>query len=266
MKEEESVGSEQSFQGRVALVTGGTSGIGRATALALAARGADVAVNYARDDASARAVTAEIERLGHRCLAVKADATSAVAVADAVATTEEGLGSIDILVNNVGGVIRRTPFAECDELLWDQVQALNLKSAFLFTRTVLPGLLARGFGAVVNVSAFAARNGGAGNGSIHYGVAKAGLEALTVGLARDYADSGVRFNAVQVGLVDTPLHAHTTLHPKYGSPETFMARVSAATPMHRPARPEEIADAIVYLASDQASYVTGAVLAVAGGL
>ncbi len=248
------------------LISGGTSGIGRATASAFAREGSRVAVTYARDEQAAEELVGEVRRAGGNLLAFRGDATQADAVRDTVAQVRSALGDIDVLVNNVGGVIKRVPFVDCDESLWDTVIAFNLKSAFLFTREVLPQMIARRYGRIVNVSAFAARNGGAGNGSIPYGAAKAGLEALTIGLARDYADTGVRINAVQLGLVDTPLHAHTDYDPTYGSALDFMNKVGRLTPMHRAAQPEEVATAIVYLASDQASYITGAILSVTGGL
>jgi len=254
------------FDGRRAMITGGTSGIGRACALQFARLGADVLVTYSRDDEAAAGLLTELNGFGHRARAVRGDATDARAVESAVQVGISEFGGLDVLVNNVGGVIKRVPFLECGEELWDQIQAFNLRSAYLATRFALPAMLEQKRGAIVNVSAFAARNGGAGNGSIPYGVAKAGLEAMTIGLARENADTGVRINAVQVGLVDTPLHEKTEYHPKYGTAADFRSKVALNTPMHRAARADEVADAIVYLASEAASYITGAVLAVTGGL
>ena len=251
---------------RIALITGGTSGIGRTVARELLAAGDKVAVVYGHDDQAAAALREEASGLGWTILVLKADVTRANDVQQAIRSTETELGPVSLLVNNVGGVLRRAPFTEVDEALWDAVIDLNLKSAYLLMHALLPGMVERGAGAIVNVSAFAARNGGAGNGSIPYGAAKAALEALTVGLARDYAGSGVRVNAVQLGLVDTPLHLRTEYDPRYGRAEDFMAKVSTATPMHRAATSQEVAAAVRFLLSDDASYITGAILGVTGGL
>lgn len=259
--------SDKPLHGQTALVSGGTSGIGRATALALANQGASVAVTYHRDAVAARDLENAVGELGDvKCLAIQADAGLEADAARVVETVTEKLGSIDILVNNVGEMGRRTAFVDCEPELLALSIRMNLTSAFLLCRLALPGMLDRGFGAIVNVSAYAAKNGGAGNGSIHYAIAKAGLEAMTIGLARDYAPQGIRVNAVQPGLVDTPLHLKTKYDEAYGSAVSFVDRVSTLTPMKRAAAPEEIAAVIAFLASPAASYVTGAIVPVAGGL
>lgn len=254
-----------SLHQRNVLITGGTSGIGRACAVLFARAGARVAVTYRSNPDAARELGAQLEGEGADFLAIRSDASQQGDVAQAVEAASVW-GPVDVLVNNVGGVIRRSPGIELDPVLWREILALNLDSTYLFSRGVLPPMLERGSGAIVNISAFAARNGGAGNGSIAYGVAKAGIEAMTVGLARDLAGTGVRINAVQVGLVDTPLHLNTEFDATYGRKEDFFSRVSKATPMGRAANPEEIAECVVFLASDRSSYVTGAVLQATGGL
>lgn len=255
--------ARESLAGRAALVTGGTSGIGLACARALLDLGAHVTVTYRSDTKAADALSAELP--AGRFLAVRSDATVEADVAAAVAAAEER-APVDILVNNVGGVIRRIPALGLDPAGWRQVMALNLDSTYLFTRAVLPGMVERGRGSIVNISAQAGFDGGAGNGSIPYGVAKAGIEAMTKGLGRELAASGVRVNALRVGLVDTPLHDATEFDPAYGKKEDFFGRVSGLTPMKRAATPAEIADCVVFLASDRAAYVTGAVLQTTGGM
>jgi NAD(P)-dependent dehydrogenase (short-subunit alcohol dehydrogenase family) len=250
----------------VALITGASSGIGRAIALRAGRHGWAVGVNYRSHVEAAEEVVREVRAAGGEAMAIQADVTDGGQVAHMVDAVVDGFGAISVLVNNVGDVIRRVSFLETDEALWDAVMAFNLRSAFLCTRRVLPHMLEARRGSIVNVSSLAARTGGAGSGVIAYGAAKAGLEAMTVGLARDYAGAGVRVNAVQVGIVQTLLHARTEFDPAYGDAEGFIRRVAAAAPLKRAAVADEIAAAVMYLASDEASYVTGSVLTVAGGL
>lgn len=243
--------------GRVALVTGAGSGIGRAIALHLAALGAPVAINHKgeADAEGARAVVAEVQQLGGKALACAADVTRRADVQALLARVEAELGAPEILINNVGGLIERQAFVDFQDELWDRILDLNLKSAFICAQAVLPGMLARGRGQIVNISSIAAETGAPG-GSIPYAAAKGGLNALTVGLARELAPHGIRVNAVAPGLIDTPFHT--------GNERSFAQRI-ATIPLGRIGQPEEVARVVGYLVGDAAAYVTGQVWTVAGG-
>jgi 3-oxoacyl-[acyl-carrier protein] reductase len=240
---------------RVALVTGAGSGIGKAIALHLADLGAHVVVNDIAIDAEAEGVAEEIRRLGRKAITHEADVTRREAVFAMVERAESALGPIDVLINNVGGLIERKPFLEHDDALWDRVMDLNLKSAMLCAQAVLPGMIARKRGQIVNISSIAAETGGPA-GSIAYAAAKGGMNTLTIGLAREVAEHGIRVNAVSPGLIDTPFHA--------GNERSFRERI-AAIPMGRIGEPEEVARVVGFVVSEKAGFVTGQVLTVAGG-
>lgn len=240
---------------QVVMVTGAASGIGQAIALHLADLGAHVLVNHKDAPEAAEAVASEIRKFGRRALAHAADVTDRAAVAAMVAAGEAELGPIDVLVNNVGGLIASHRFAEFDDALWDAIFDLNLKSAFICTQAVLPGMTARKRGQIVNISSIAAETGAPG-GSIPYAAAKGAMNTLTIGLARELADSGIRVNAVAPGLIATPFHA--------GHERTMPQRV-AAIPLGRMGEPEEVARVVGFLVSDRAAYVTGQIWTVAGG-
>lgn len=240
---------------RIALVTGASSGIGRAIALHLADLGARVAINHLDTPEAAQAVVAEIRKLGGEAVAIQADVTDRDAVLRLAREAELALGPLDVLVNNVGGLIERRPFVDFDDQLWTRILDLNLKSAFMVTQAVLPGMIARCRGQIVNISSIAAETG-APDGSIPYAAAKAGLDAMTVGLARELAPHGIRVNAVSPGLIATPFHA--------GNERSFSQRI-AAIPLGRIGEPEEVARAVGYLVGDAASFITGQTWMVAGG-
>lgn len=240
---------------QVAVVTGAASGIGAAIALQLADLGAAVLVNHLDTPEAAEAIAAEIRRHGRRALVHAADVTDRAAVLGMVAAAEAGLGPVDLLVNNVGGLIETRRFLDFDDALWDRIFALNVKSAFICSQAVLPGMIARRRGQIVNVSSIAAETGAPG-GSIPYAAAKGAMNTLTLGLARELAEHGIRVNAVAPGLIATPFHA--------GHERSLPQRV-AAIPLGRMGEPDEIARVVGFLVSDQASYVTGQVWTVAGG-
>jgi 3-oxoacyl-[acyl-carrier protein] reductase len=237
------------LKGRIALVTGGSRGIGAAVAMALAEAGADVAVNYRERAEAAGKVAKDIEATGRSALAVGADVSKASEVAKMVERVAAGLGAIDILVNNAGIGRRRTP-EELDEAEWDATIAVNLKGAFLCTQAVLPGMQARGFGRIVNISSGAAR--GPGGIGVHYNASKAGLEGLTRGYAARLAKTGVTVNAVAPSLIETEMIP--------GGVEEAAKRV----PMGRVGRPEEVAQAVVMVAAN--AYMTGQTVQVNGGI
>jgi 2-hydroxycyclohexanecarboxyl-CoA dehydrogenase len=246
---------EKRFAGRTALVTGGASGIGAATARRLAAEGAIVAVADI-DEVGAKTVADEVDGF-----ALALDVTDTAAVREAVPALEAELGPLDVLVNNAGGD-RFVFFLESDEADWDAALDLNLRSVVAVTHAVLGGMCARRQGAIVNVASEAGRVGTVA-GAL-YSAAKGGVIAFTKAVAREAISSGVRVNAVTPGPVDTPLLAGSVAGHPFG-PALRQGMVDA-TVYGRPGRPEEVAAAIAYLASDDASFTTGHALPVSGGL
>lgn len=246
------------LSGKVALVTGASSGIGRATAVTLAECGATVAVNFHRNESGAEETRAQVSGAGGRALVVQADVTRAAEVRALVARVTEELGPLDILVNNAGSLVERLKILELSEERWDEVIDLNLKSAFLCSQAVAASMMERKAGAIVNVSSIAGRNGGA-LGSIHYSTAKGGLITMTKGFAKELAPYGVRVNAVSPGVIDTPYHE------RFSTPEAMKAYVGGI-PLGRVGTPEEVASVIAFLASDAASYLCGETLEINGGM
>jgi 2-hydroxycyclohexanecarboxyl-CoA dehydrogenase len=244
------------LEGRIALVTGGASGIGAATARRLAAEGARVAVADL-DEPGARAVAGEID--GH---ALQMDVADAGAVRARVAAAEAALGPLDVVVNNAGAD-RFSFFVHTDEALWDFVLAVNLRGTIAVTHAVLDGMQRRGGGAIVNVASEAGRVGS--QGSAVYSAAKAGVIGFTRAVARESARFNVRVNAVAPGPIDTPLlNAAPVEHGELGA--RLRQAMIDATSMRRIGRPEEVAAAIAFLACEDASFVTGQTINVSGGL
>jgi 2-hydroxycyclohexanecarboxyl-CoA dehydrogenase len=244
------------LEGRTALVTGGASGIGAATARRLAAEGARVAIGDLNED-GAREVASEID--GH---ATALDVTDSASVRAAVDGAREALGPIDVLVNNAG-TDRFAFFVNSDEELWDFVLGVNLRGVLAVTHAVLPGMHELGRGAIVNVASEAGRVGS--QGSATYSAAKAGVIGFTKAIAREAARYGVRCNAVAPGPIETPLlNAAAVVYGEIG--ERLKQGMIAATAMRRSGEPEEVAATIAFLASDDASYVTGQTINVSGGL
>jgi 3-oxoacyl-[acyl-carrier protein] reductase len=237
------------LKNRVALVTGGSRGIGEAIAIALAKAGAALAVNYRERSQEAAAVVENIQRNGGRAAAIAADVSLAGAVRGMISDVESRLGPIDILVNNAGIAVTRG-LDEITEEDFDRTVAVNLKSAFLCTQGVLAGMRGRRWGRIVNISSIAAR--GAGSISVAYNASKAGLEGLTRGYASRLAPEGVTVNAVAPGLIDTEM----------GKP-LIEAGVIARIPVGRSGTGEEIAQAVMLLVRD--GFITGQTLAVNGG-
>ncbi len=241
--------------GKRALVTGAQQGIGRAVALALAREGADVAVNFLDDRAAAEAVAGEARALGRRALVVQADVARRAEVEAMVAAVVAGLGPPDVLVNNAG-VFPRSPFLELDEGEWDHVLGVNLKGSFLTAQAAARAMVAAGRpGAIVNLASSAVRGDPRG---VHYSSSKAGVVGLTRAMALALAPHGIRVNAIAPGLTDTA-------QPRYGNTEAQIAARAREVPLGRMAQPDEIARVAVFLASDDAAFVTGEVVHANGG-
>ena len=246
------------LEGKVAIVTGGASGIGHATATALAECGAAVSINYHRNEAGAESLRKQINSNGGRAIAIQADVTNASEIEALVQRTNSELGPIDILVNNAGSLIERLKILDISEERWDQVIDLNLKSAFLCSKAVIPEMVERKTGSIINLSSIAGRNGGA-LGSMHYATAKGGLITFTKGLAKELAPFNIRVNAVSPGVIDTPYHE------QFSTPEMMKNYVNAI-PLGRVGKADEVAKVIAFLASDAASYIAGETIEINGGM
>lgn len=244
--------------GKVALVTGASSGIGRATAEMLGRCGARVAVNYHANAKGADETCAAIGKSGSKGIAVKADVRGAEGVKSLVEQVTKLLGPIDILVNNAGSLVERLKILELGEARWDEVLDLNLKSAYLCAQAVAKSMMDRKTGAIVNVSSVAGRNGGA-LGSIHYSTAKGGLITFTKGLAKELAPFNVRVNAVSPGVIQTHFHE------QFSTPEMMQAYCKVI-PLGRVGTPDEVAGTIAFLASDAASFIVGETIEINGGM
>ena len=243
------------LSGRVALVTGGSRGIGRATCLALAASGAAVAVHYNSNQSSAQEAVARIEEIDGRAVAVGANLLEEDAGDSIVAAVEGSLGTVDILVNNAGG-LTTSAVENLGDALWERTLTLNLTAAFRCARAVIPAMKEHRWGRIVNVSSQAAYTGSANHA--HYAAAKAGMAGLTFSLAKELGPHGVTANLVVPGRIETDILADDL--PKRR--EEWLGQ----TPARRLGRPEEVAAAIAFLASEPAGYVMGAALHVGGGL
>ncbi|MFY9488872.1 MAG: SDR family oxidoreductase [Solirubrobacterales bacterium] len=245
---------------RVALVTGGARGIGGAIAQALAERGCAVAIGDLLTE-QADELAAEIRAGGGNALAVKLDVTDADSVSAAVAEIEAGLGPIEILVNNAGWD-ELMLFLDTDEAFWDRVIAINYKGCLQLTHTILPGMIERGFGRIVNIGSDAGRVGSSMEAV--YAGAKGAVIAFTKTIAREAARSGVTANVVCPGPTDTPLLAEIVEAQE--NADKVIGAMTRAVPMKRLGQPREVAAAVAFFVSDDAGYITGQTLSVSGGL
>lgn len=243
------------LSGRVALITGGSRGIGRSIALSLAAHGADIAINYSRSRAEAEQVKSEVEKAGAKAIAVRADVTVPEDVERMVKETLDGLGRLDVLVNNAGAN-RDTLLLRMSLADWDDVMNLNLRAVFLCTKAVLRPMMRERFGRIINIGSV---SGQAGNiGQANYAAAKSGLIGFTRAVAREMGSRNITSNLVNPGLVITELTKDVR--------QEVVEAVEQRLMIQRLGKPEDVAACVVFLASPEAGYVTGQVLAVDGGL
>jgi 3-oxoacyl-[acyl-carrier protein] reductase len=245
------------FSEEVAWVTGSSTGIGAASAVALAHQGCRVAVHYNRSEDEAQEVMEKITASGGDAMLVGGDVSDAGEVERMAREVEDRYGRLDVLVNNAGSLIERRSFSEMTEDLWDRVISVNLKSVFLCSKAVLPMMKRQGSGRIINMTSVAARNGG-GPGSAAYASAKGGVSTLTRAMAKDLVSENILVNGVAPGVITTPFHDRFT-------PPDVRENMAAAIPMGREGTPEEVAGAVLFLASPWANYLVGEIIEVNGG-
>ncbi len=249
--------NDKALAGKVALVTGGSRGIGRGICAALARRGAKVIINYASREEAARECAAEVESLGGQAVISKFDVANATEVTETIKQLGKDVGNIDILVNNAGVAINGMLMRFTDEQ-WKSVMDINLGGAFHCLRAAsLMILKAKSAGRIINITSVVGESGNAGQ--LAYAASKAGLIGFTMSTARELASRGVTCNAVSPGFIETDMTAEHL-------PEAARAKLMESIPLGRIGRSEDVADAVAFLAGPEASYITGQVLRVNGGM
>lgn len=245
------------LRGKVALVTGAGSGIGRAIALELGRNGAVVVVNYRSNELGARETLDQIEQVGGTGWLAAADVSQAGQVQTMVQAIAEKAGRLDILVNNAGGLVKRCKVAEMSEELWDAVMDINLRSTFLCCRAALPLMSGRGWGRIINMSTLAAHDGG-GPGAAAYAASKAAVLTFTKGLAKEAASQGITVNCLAPGLINTAFHDVHTAPPA-------RQNMITNTPLAREGQPLDVAGPVLFLVSELAAFITGETININGG-
>ncbi len=242
---------------KTAIITGGGRGIGRAITLALAEKKFTVVVTYVtRRDCGEQTAT-EVRKLGCEALVVQADVTKRESVRHLISTAEEKFGTVEVLVNNAG-ILQQKPFNTISDEDWDTMLATNLKSVFLCSQEIMPVMVRQGGGSIINISSSGGQLGGML--AVHYAVSKAGVISLTRSLARVGAPDGIRVNCVTPGLIETEMSQ------KEIRSEAGQQKIGKEIPLRRAGQVEEVATAVAFLASDEASYITGQSINVNGGL
>jgi 3-oxoacyl-[acyl-carrier protein] reductase len=243
------------LQGKVCLVTGGARGIGRAIALEMAEMGADIVFNYQHSREKAEEVCRSINERGVRCRAFAVNVASESEVNQMLQETNESLGPVSILINNAG-ITRDRTFLKMTRELWDEVMSVNLDGLFNVTHAALPYMITLGWGRIINISSFVGLTGNFGQ--TNYAVTKGGINSFTMALAREVARKGITVNSVAPGFITTDMTKEI--------PASTLDQVKAMTPIGRLGNPEEVATAVAFLANPRASYITGQVLSVNGGI
>lgn len=245
---------------KIAIVTGASRGIGRAVALKLAKDGYDVCVNYCSNEVAALAVVAEVEALGQRAIAVRADVAVEADIVAMFAVVDERLGVVSALVNNAGIIQPQMSLLDMDAVRINKIMQTNVTGTIICCREAAKRMstdLGGVGGAIVNLSSAAAKHGSAGE-YVDYAASKGAVDTLTRGIALEFATQGVRVNAVRPGIIDTEIHASGGVVDRF-------EKLGVTVPMGRGGAPEEVADVICYLLSDAAGYVTATIVDVAGG-